>query len=122
MKKVLMLLLLTLSLSGCGALLTKGPPVGWEGWDDYDPSELKAVALMAPCSNGKALIYADGIMAALYGISFAVGVSGDGNYFSEPVIDALLSSSFALSSWTGNQKINDCAAFNAHVYQRLRKP
>ena len=53
-RKALWILLLIPSLTGCGALLVNGPPVGWE--DVEDPSELEAVALMAPCSSGKALI------------------------------------------------------------------
>lgn len=118
-RRALWVLLLIPALTGCGALLLNGPPVGWENVDE-DPSELEAVALLAPCSNGKALVYVDGALAALYGLSFAYGLSGDGNYFSEPIIDGLLSGSFALSAWTGNRKVNDCAAFNAHVYQSLR--
>ena len=117
-RKALWLLLLIPSLTGCGALLVDGPPVGWENVED--PSELEAVALMAPCSNGKALIYADGIMAAMYGAVLYEELRGNPSYFSEPITTSLLFGSFVLSAWSGNQKVNDCKAFNAHVYQQRR--
>ena len=117
-RKALWILLLIPSLTGCGALLVNGPPVGWENVEDA--SELEAVALMAPCSSGKALVYADALMAAMYGVVLASELGGDPSYFSEPITTSLLFGSFVFSAWSGNQKINDCKAFNAHVYQQLR--
>ncbi len=117
-RKALWILLLIPSLTGCGALLVNGPPVGWE--DVEDPSELEAVALMAPCSNGKALVYADGFMAAAYGVVLAYELDGNPSYLSDPITTSLAFGSFVFSAWTGNQKVNDCKAFNAHVYQQLR--
>ena len=112
-RRALWVLLLIPALTGCGALLVNGPPVGWENVEDL--SELETVALMAPCTNGKALIVGDAFMGVLYGLSLL-----GGSYVSEPAIDVVLLGSFGLSAWTGNRKVNDCAAFNAHVYWSLR--
>ncbi|HBV07013.1 MAG TPA: hypothetical protein DEF01_09755, partial [Gemmatimonadetes bacterium] len=32
----------------------------------------------------------------------------------------LFSGTFSLAAVTGNRRVNECAAFNAHVYQQLR--
>jgi len=112
-RKALWVLLLIPALTGCGALLVNGPPAGWENVEDL--SELETVALMAPCTNGKALIVADAFMGVVYGLSLL-----GGSYVSEPAIDVVLLGSFGLSAWTGNRKVNDCADFNAHVYWSLR--
>tara|TARA_A100001037_G_scaffold58622_1_gene50775 strand:+ start:6073 stop:6474 length:402 start_codon:yes stop_codon:yes gene_type:complete len=117
-RKALCIMLLIPSLTGCGALLVDGPPVGWE--DVEDPSELEAVALMAPCSNGKALVFADGFMAAAYGALLVAELGGEPNYLGDPVSTSLAFGAFVFSAWSGNQKVNDCKAFNAHVYQQLR--
>ena len=121
-RRALWVLLLIPALTGCGFLFVNGPPVGWENVED--PSELETVALMAPCSNGKTLIYMDAGMAAIYGLMFGLIAADDTYYGNEKteglIIAGILTGTFSSSAVTGNRRVNDCAAFNAHVYQSLR--
>jgi hypothetical protein len=121
-RRALWVLLLIPALTGCGFLFVDGPPVGWENVED--PSELEAVALMAPCSHSKTLIYMDAAVAAIYAIGFSV-VAFDNDWYYDAKTEGLLytglmGGTFSLSAVTGNRRVNDCAAFNAHVYQSLR--
>ena len=121
-RKALWTLLLIPSLTGCGFLFVDGPPVGWENVED--PSELEAVALMTPCTNGKTLIYMDAAMAAAYALGF-FAVAFDDDWYDNAQTEGLLytglfSGTFSLAAVTGNRRINECKAFNAHVYQQLR--
>lgn len=121
-RKTLWLLLLIPSLTGCGFLFVDGPPVGWENVED--PSELEAVALMTPCTSGKTLIYMDAALAAIYALGFSA-VAFDDDWYYDAKTEGLLytglfSGTFSLAAVTGNQRVDECAAFNAHVYQQLR--
>ena len=123
-RRALWVLLLIPALTGCGALLVNGPPAGWENVEDL--SELETVALMAPCSNGKALIYMDAAMAAYVGLMFGLIAAEDSYSFSGSektyglIYTGILTGAFSSSAVAGNRRVNDCAAFNAHVYQSLR--
>ena len=121
-RNTLWLLLLIPSLTGCGFLFLEGPPVGWENVEE--PSELEAVALMTPCTSGKTLIYMDAALAAIYALGFSA-VAFDDDWYYDAKTEGLLytglfSGTCGLAAVTGNRRINECAAFNAHVYQQLR--
>ena len=121
-RKTLWTLLLIPSLTGCGLLFVDGPPVGWENVED--PSELEAVALMTPCTSGKTLIYMDAATAAAYALGF-FAIAFDDYWYDNAKTEGLLytglfSGTFSLAAVTGNRRVNECAAFNAHVYQQLR--
>ena len=124
-RNTLWLLLLIPSLTGCGLLFVDGPPVGWK--DVENPSELEAVALMAPCTNGKTLIYMDAAVAAIYALTFGVIAADDDGYnygVDEKAqllaVAGISSGTFGFAAVKGNQRVNECKAFNAHVYQQLR--
>ncbi|MAM02937.1 MAG: hypothetical protein CMH51_05280 [Myxococcales bacterium] len=121
-RRTLWILMLIPLLAGCGFLFVDGPPVGWENVED--PSELEAVALMTPCTSGKTLIYMDAALAAIYALGFSA-VAFDDDWYYDAKTEGLLytglfSGTFGLAAVTGNRRINECAAFNAHVYQQLR--
>ena len=117
-RRALWLLVLIPSLTGCGFLFVDGPPVGWENVED--PSELEAVALMTPCTSGKTLIYMDAAMAAIHALYF-LEADWDHGYRAQGLLyTGLFAGTFGLSAVTGNRRVNECAAFNAHVYQQLR--
>ncbi len=121
-RKALWTLLLIPSLTGCGFLFVDGPPVGWENVED--PSELEAVALMTPCTSGKTLIYMDAAMAAAYALGFFAVAFDDEWYYNAKteglLYTGLFGGAFSVGAVTGNRRINECKAFNAHVYQQLR--
>ena len=118
-RRVFSLWALTPFLGGCGLLLVDGPPVGWQ--DIEDPDQLEAVALLSPCTAGKALVIADGVYAAMLGTALLYELTEDQQgSFVEPVTGALALGAWSFSAWSGNQKVNDCKAFNTHVYQNLQ--
>jgi hypothetical protein len=117
-RKTLWTLLLIPSLTGCGLLFVDGPPVGWENVED--PSELEAVALMTPCTSGKTLIYMDAALAAIHALYFLEADWDDDFKDQGLLFTGVFAGTFGLSAVTGNRRVNECAAFNAHVYQQLR--
>ena len=117
--RLFVLLTLIPFLGGCGLLLIDGPPVGWR--DIEDPDRLEAVALLSPCTSGKALVIADGAYAAVLGSTLLYELSEDPRPSSAEVIPVVLAlGTWSYSAWSGNQKVNDCSAFNSHVYQHLQ--
>jgi hypothetical protein len=121
-RRALWLLVLIPSLTGCGFLFVEGPPVGWENVEE--PSELEAVALMAPCTSGKTLMYMDAALAGIYALGFSLIAFDEDVYYDAKteglLYTGLLGGAFSVGAVTGNRRITECKAFNAHVYQQLR--
>ena len=139
MKKKLLALALVPFLSGCGLIFVHGPAPGWQ---DASSGDLTTMAASAPCSTGKFPIIGDVIIGGFgAGIVIATlydqtqhdpgfSISPDGTRHSlsgwgdsektVAVGGAVLAASYLLSAVLGNQKVNDCRAFNARLLQERR--
>ena len=53
------ILLLVPFLSGCGLIVVKGPPVGWQEIEDVE--ELEVSAITQRCTTSRGLVWLDGI-------------------------------------------------------------
>ena len=111
MKKTLLLALIPF-LSGCGLGLVKGPAPGWE---TANVEALETMAVSQPCTTGKGVLLVDALFGGafgLYGLAllvqdwYPVGLAGLG-----------MAVPFVAAGITGNQKVNECRAFNAHVLE-----
>ena len=139
MKKKLLALALVPFLSGCGLIFVHGPAPGWQ---DASSGDLTTMAASAPCSTGKFPIIGDVIIGGFgAGIVIATlydqtqhdpgfSISPDGTRHSlsgwsdsdkaAAGFGAVLAAPYLLSAVLGNQKVNDCRAFNARLLQERR--
>ena len=136
MKRTLLALALVPFLSGCGLLFVHGPAPGWQ---DASSGDLTTMAASAPCSTGKFPIIPDVIIGGFgAGIVIATlydqtqhdpgfSISPDGTRHSlsgwsdsdkaAAGFGAVLAAPYLLSAVLGNQKVNDCRAFNARLME-----
>ncbi len=114
------ILLVVSLLSGCGLLFVNGPAPSWQ---DASVENLPIMAASAPCSTGKVPIIGDLIiggfgvglvMAELYNRTQHDGYWGESEKATE-VFGAVLAAPYPLSAHKGNQKVNDCRAFNVRL-------
>ena len=118
MKKTLLLALIPL-LSGCGLLFVNGPPSGWQ--EIQDPDQLETMAITQPCTSGKSVLLLDVAGTVIYGTSWGAFVSdqSDPMPLAERLMLPLLIpvGAHLFSALKGNQRVNDCRAFNARVLE-----
>ena len=121
MKKTLLLALVPF-LSGCGLILVNGPPSGWQDIQDQD--QLETMAITQPCTTGKRALLLDVTGTVFYGTTWGVFVSdqSDPMPLSERIMPELLIpvGAHLFSALKGNQRVNDCWAFNARVLELRR--
>ena len=117
------ILLLVPFLSGCGLIVVKGPPVGWQEIEDVE--ELEVSAITQPCTTSRGLVWLDGIGSFLM-ITNAIFAS---NSASRPGGEAYGANALgngvggvlaAVGAGVGIQKINECREFNAHLLELRR--
>ena len=140
MKKKLLALALVPFLSGCGLIFVHGPAPGWQ---DASSGDLTTMAASAPCSTGKFPIIGDVIIGGFgAGIVIATlydqtqhdpgfSISPDGTRHSlsgwsdsdkaAAGFGAVLAAPYLLSAVLGNQKVNDCRAFNVRLSEEQRR-
>ena len=124
MKKTLLLALVPF-LSGCGLVFVNGPPSGWQEIQDVDA--LTTMALNQPCTSSRTLVWVDGWVAAAGVISaFEKPTDGRQSYHDwlaagvERIFGVVAGVAAAVGAITGNQKVNDCRAFNARLLELRR--
>ena len=121
MKKTLLLALVPF-LSGCGLILVNGPPSGWQDIQDQD--QLETMAITQPCTTGKRALLLDVTGTVFYGTTWGVFVSdqSDPMPLAERIMLPLLIpvGAHLFSALKGNQRVNDCWAFNARVLELRR--
>ena len=118
MKKILLLALVPF-LSGCGLLFVNGPPSGWQ--EIQDPDQLETMAITQPCTTGKSVLLLDVAGTVIYGTTWGAFVSdqSDPMPWAERLMFPLLIpvGAHLFSALKGNQRVNDCRAFNARVLE-----
>ena len=121
MKKTPLLALVPF-LSGCGLILVNGPPSGWQDIQDQD--QLETMAITQPCTTGKSVLLLDVTGTVFYGTTWGVFVSdqSDPMPLAERIMLPLLIpvGAHLFSALKGNQRVNDCRAFNARVLELRR--
>jgi hypothetical protein len=121
MKKILLLALVPF-LSGCGLLFVNGPPSGWQ--EIQDPDQLETMAITQPCTTGKSVLLLDVAGTVIYGTTWGAFVSdqSDPMPLAERLMLPLLIpvGAHLFSALKGNQRVNDCRAFNARLLQERR--
>jgi len=126
-RAILAILFIVPFLSGCGLIAVNGPAPGWE---TANAEGSQAMALTQPCTTSKNLVLLDGLVAALSGAAAINALlAGDSpDAYGEPTANVMISlftGAFGvittLGAVKGNQKVNDCRAFNARIIQLRRK-
>ena len=130
LRKTLSILLIAPLLSGCGLAYVNGPPAGWEQIQDVD--DLEIVAIVQSCTTSKTTLWLDVLSGAFMGITG--GLVGNALFSSSPSGQENSQNFILNAGWTaalgvmpmvsahkGNQKVNDCKAFNAHLMELRRK-
>ena len=112
MKKTLLLALIPL-LSGCGLLFVNGPPSGWQ--EIQDPDQLETMAITQPCTTGKGVLLLDGLVGGMY-VVYGVA-AGTSDYTAWGLGLLGFAAPFLAGAGVGNQKVNNCRAFNARVLE-----
>ena len=121
MKKTLLLALVPF-LSGCGLILVNGPPSGWQDIQDQD--QLETMAITQPCTTGKSVLLLDVTGTVFYGTIWGVFVSDQSDPM--PLAERIMLPNLIpvgahlFSALKGNQRVNDCRAFNARVLELRR--
>ena len=100
-------------LSGCGLLFVNGPPSGWQ--EIQDPDELEAMAITQPCTTGKGVLLLDGLMGGMYAVYGGAAATSD--YTAIGLGFLGFAAPFLAGAGVGNQKVDDCRAFNARVLE-----
>jgi hypothetical protein len=115
MKKTLLLALVSF-LSGCGLLFVNGPPSGWQ--EIQDPDQLETMAITQPCTTGKGVLLLDGLMGGMYASYGVAAATSD--YTAIGLVFLGAAAPFLAGAGVGNQKVNNCRAFNARVFELRR--
>ena len=126
MKRILLLAVVPF-LSGCGLVFVNGPPSGWQEIQDVDALETRA--LTQPCTSSRTLVWVDGVIAVAGVISAFERPTDDSPGYTTPsevqagverIFSVVAGLAAGVGAMAGNQKVNDCRAFNARLLELRR--